>query len=356
MGLVLIALVGVSAPAHAVGAVCAADDEASLLACASSARSRDFLSYDDDMARIALTADIRCGSNCCPSGVALLNLTGANQVVIDGQGHQILRQASQRQCSLATLHNARNVTLLNLTLDDDPAGASCAVSDQCPPMMHMNGASDVSLHGVAVRYSKGYAIYVQSVDGFAFTDSTLEHSGVLGLYIGHEDDATRRVRVQRSNFRDNATNALALLGVDGSANTTLITDNLFERNHAFGRWPVEPQYGTGMTGGGQIYIARAQGVRMQNNRIMDGSCANCFFQGALGTGVSGIEIGLPGRASAQQVQINDNVIENNHAWAIFSNVNSPIDASVQVFNNQLRSNGANLNLPGASIGQNTLLD
>lgn len=336
--------------------VCSANNMASLTSCLSRARSGDLPMSGNGRAQIVMTSDISCGNNCCPSGTALLNLNGASNISLEGQGRRILRGANQRQCSLLTLHNASDVAVQNVILDDDSTDASCEVTDSCPPMLHMIAARDITMQGVSVRHSKGYAIYVRGTDGFAFNDSTLEHSGVLGLYVGHEDDSSRRVRIERSLFRDNATNAIALLGVDGSGQSTIVAGNTFERNHAFGRWPVEPQFGTGMTGGGQVYIARADGVLMRNNRIVDGYCANCFYNETLGTGVSGIEIGIPGRATVRDMQISNNVIENNAAWGIFANITSSIDASVRVFDNQLRSNGVNLRLPGASIGQNTIVD
>jgi hypothetical protein len=180
-------------------------------------------------------------------------------------------------------------------------------------MLWMRDARNISLQHVTVRYSKGYAIYVQGTDGFSFLDSTLERSGVLGLYIGHEDDASSRVRVERSLFRDNSTNALALLGVDGRRQKTLIADNVFERNHALGQWPVAPRYGTGLTGGGQVYLARAEGVRFENNRVVDGFCANCFWHGRLGSGVTGVELGIPGRSTVKDITISDNT-EQPRLW------------------------------------------
>jgi len=308
------------------------------------------------MAHISLTSDITCGRDCCPSGNALLNLDGASNIQINGQGHRILRRANQRSCSLLTLHNASNVTLARLVLDDDETVESCAVADRCPRMLWMRDARNISLQHVTVRYSKGYAIYVQGTDGFSFLDSTLERSGVLGLYIGHEDDASSRIRVERSLFRDNSTNALALLGVDGRRQKTLIADNVFERNHALGQWPVAPRYGTGLTGGGQVYLARAEGVRFENNRVVDGFCANCFWHGRLGSGVTGVELGIPGRSTVKDITISDNTIQNNHAYGIAANVTTTVDTSIRVFGNLLRGNGAVFRLNGANIGSNTIQD
>ena len=217
----------------------------------------------------------------------------------------------------------------------------------------MHDAADITLSEVTVRHSKGYAIYVRGTDGFRFEDSTLEHSGVLGLYIGHEDDDSRNISITRSRFSDNSTNALALLGVTGPA---VITDNLFERNHAVGQWPVAPQFGTGFTGGGQVYLARASDVHMENNRVVDGFCSNCYFHGRLGTGVTGIELGKPGERTVSNILITGNVIENNDAFAVAANVTTPIDNSIRVTNNQLRGNGADWRLNGAVLQGNSILD
>ncbi len=345
-----------AATSTSLAIACSANSTASLQHCTSLARSGKLPRGDDGRANISIASDIKCGGNCCPGGAPLLNLDNASDIRINGNGHRILRRTNQRSCSLLTLHNASNVTLTDVTLDDDETVDSCTVADRCPRMLWMREARNIEFKQVTVRYSKGYAIYVQGTTGFSFLDSTLEYSGVLGLYIGHEEDASSLVRVERSVFRDNSTNALALLGVDGTEQTTVIADNIFERNHAVGQWPVAPRYGTGLTGGGQVYLARAEGVRFVNNRVVDGFCANCYWHGVLGTGVTGVEMGIPGRATVKDIEITGNTVENNDAYAVAANVSSAIDSSIRVHGNQLRGNGAPWRLNGATLGPNTVWD
>jgi hypothetical protein len=332
---------------------CLANSLSSLSSCVQAARSNTLERDSAGIAHISLSSDITCSRNCCPSGQALLNLSDTNGIELNGRGFRVLRSAGQRSCSLLTAHDASNVTVSNIVLDDDETVNACVVNNNCPRMLFMSDATNVALIDTTVRHSKGYAIYVRSTNGFRFEDSVLESSGVLGLYIGHEDQSSRNITVARSRFSDNSTNALALLGVTGPA---VVTDNVFERNHAFGQWPVAPQFGTGMTGGGQVYIARASGVRMENNRVVDGYCNNCYVHRLLGTGVTGIELGKPGSRTVSDILINNNVIENNDAYGVAANVTSPIDSTVRVTNNRLRGNGADWRLNGALLQGNTVVD
>ena len=309
----------------------------------------------DARGRVEILADLRCdGASCCPGGRATLRLEGADDLVIDGNGHRLLRGDGHRRCSLIEARGARGLTLLDWRLDDDASVAPCVVGDGCPRMVHVRDSSDVAMRRVTVTASKGYAIYVDGVDGFAFEDGALTDSGVLGLYVGHEERASSRVVVARSRFEDNQTNAIAFLGVRGaSPDDNRIVDNVFLRNHWRGQWPVEPRYGTGFTGGGQLYVARASGVTISGNRFDEGACENCFRQGRLGSGVSGIELGRPGRRSVSNLVVRDNLITGQDAWGIYANRDSPMDDRVLITGNLLLGNGTPLSVGAARVEDNT---
>jgi hypothetical protein len=224
-------------------------------------------------------------------------------------------------------------------------------------MLHIRNSSDISLEGVSIVNGKGYVIYVQRVNGFRFVNSTLRNSGVLGLYVGHSDMASTNVRIQNSTFLDNQTNALALLGVTGaSKDTNIISNNVFRRNHYRGQFPVAARYGTGFTGGGQVYIAQATGLTIRDNTIADGYCENCFVQQRHGTGVSGIELAMPGRNSVSNLLITNNTVSNHDAWGIFVNEGSALDATVDITNNRLLDNTSGLKPSGARASGNVILD
>ena len=309
---------------------------------------------NDGIARLALVADLACdGDACCPSGRAWFDVRDVDDLVIDGRGHRVLRSGGQRRCSLVDVEGSERVTVADVTLDDDARDGPCRAQDECPRMVHVRGSADVTLERVEVRHSKGYAIHVRGTDGFAFRNGTLRDSGVLGLYIGHEDDPSRRVRVTGSRFVDNSTNALALLGVvGGDAGANLVENNVFERNHLRGQWPVAPRYGSGLTGGGQLYVARAVGVTLRGNRIVDGRCIDCYRQSNGSTGVHGIELGRPGRGGVADVVVTGNAIANNDGFAVYANAGASLDASVRVAGNRLSGNGAGVRAPGAAVGAN----
>jgi hypothetical protein len=193
------------------------------------------------------------------------------------------------------------------------------------------------------------------VNGFNFLNSSLTNSGVLGLYVGHNDKASTNVRIQHSTFNDNQTNALALLGVTGSSvNDNIVSNNIFRRNHWRGQWAVAARFGTGLTGGGQMYIAQASGLTIRDNLIEDGYCENCFIQSRMGSGVSGIELAKPGRNSVSNTLITNNIVNNHDAWGIFVNQGSSLDSSVVISNNILSNNTVGLGSASARAFGNTI--
>jgi len=306
--------------------------------------------------RINIQSDLACTqSNCCPTGGALLRFNALANLTIEGNGHTLLRRGGQRQCSLLDITQSRNVTLNNWTLDDDESVAPCLVADKCPRMLHIRNSSNVTLNEVTVLNGKSYAIYVQQVNGFGFLNSTLANSGVLGLYVGHDDKASTNVRIQHSTFNDNQTNGLALLGVTGSSvNDNIVSDNIFRRNHWRGQWPVAARYGTGFTGGGQMYIAQASGLTVSGNLIEDGYCENCFVQQYHGSGVSGIELARPGQNSVRNTLVTNNSVNNHDAWGIFVNQGSSLDRTVVISNNSLSDNKSGIKPASTSAFGNTI--
>ncbi|MFT6642322.1 MAG: hypothetical protein ACJAUZ_003327, partial [Flavobacteriaceae bacterium] len=114
--------------------------------------------------------------------------------------------------------------------------------------------------------------------------------------------------------------------------------------------------GTGFTGGGQVYIAQASGLTVSDNLIEDGYCENCFIQQRMGSGVSGIELAIPGRNSVTNTLITNNVVNNHDAWGIFVNQGSSLGGSVVISNNQLRNNTVGVKPGSASVVGNTVSD
>lgn len=308
--------------------------------------------------RINIQSNLSCTqSTCCPTGGALLRFNDVANLTIEGNGHKLLRSGGQRQCSLLDITESRNVVLNNWTLDDDATVAPCVVDDKCPRMLHIRTSSDVTLSDLHIRNGKSYVIYVQEVDGFNFLNSSLTNSGVLGLYVGHDSKASTNVRIQNSTFNDNQTNALALLGVSGSSVTdNIVSNNTFRRNHWRGQWAVAARYGTGFTGGGQMYIAKAAGLTISDNLIEDGYCENCFVQQFMGSGVSGIELAIPGQNSVTNTLITNNVVNNHDAWGIFVNQGSTLDSTVVISDNLLRNNTIGLKPASTSVSGNTIIN
>ncbi len=325
---------------------CIATNVSSLLSCVQNANAYEQIDFQNS---------IQCDNNCCPSGGALVKLHGVQNLQIVGHGHRLKRSSNQRQCSLIDIENSSNIQFASLTLDDDQSVGGCQVNDQCPRMLHIKRSSNIAFNDTHIKHGKGYTVYVQEVNGFKFEHSSLENSGVLGMYIGHSGNASRNIQIQHSLFADNQTNGLALLGVTGSSvGENRVEHNVFVRNHRRGQWSVAPRYGTGFTGGGQLYIAQANNVTIRNNTLLDGYCDNCFVQRNYRSGVTGIELGIPNKPTVSNVEISGNRIMNHDAVGISRNNNSAINSSVRISNNTVINNTNGINVPGAATSNNAV--
>ena len=317
---------------------------------------RDCINNANAYRQIDLANSITCDNNCCSNGVALLQLNNLSNLTINGHGHRLLRRDSQRQCSLLDMNSSSNVSFVNLYLDDDQQVAGCQVQENCARMVHIKRSANISFNNTHIAHGKGYAFYVQATNGFTFERSSLHNSGVLGMYIGHSGDASRNIRISNSTFSDNQTNGLALLGLTGqSPESNIVSNNVFIRNHRRGQWAVAPRFGTGFTGGGQLYIAQASNFTVRDNVLRDGFCENCFVQNTFRTGISGIELGLPNNQSVANVLISNNRILNHDGFGILQNSSSGIN-NVQVRGNSLLNNTSADNLSGASESGNLAID
>jgi len=325
---------------------CVASNVSSLLSCVQNANAYEQIDFQNS---------IQCTNNCCPSGGALLKLHGVHNLQLVGHGHRLMRSSNQRQCSLLDIENASNIQIASLTLDDDQSVAGCQVNDRCPRMLHIKRSSNIAFNDTHIKHGKGYTVYVQEVNGFKFEHSSLENSGVLGMYIGHTGNASRNIQIQHSLFADNQTNGLALLGVTGSwVGENRVENNVFIRNHRRGQWSVAPQYGSGFTGGGQLYVAQANNVTVNNNTLLDGYCDNCYVQRTFRSGVTGIELGIPNKPTVSNVEITNNRVINHDAKGISVNNNSAVNSSVRIANNTILNNTKGLSVQNAAVSGNTV--
>lgn len=276
-----------------------------------------------------LNQDIVVDASDC-DGLGVLDVSNADGLGIYGQGYQILRTSGQQQCSLIYGNGVNDFTLQDVTLEEVP-GPDVPALNTYKHMIHFIGGSDICMQNVEVAHSWGYAIYTNGVEGYKFKNSILRDSGVLGLYIGHtQGNPTTDVEICNNTFDCNTTNAIAVLGGDG----VLIDNNLFNDNHKLGVFLVNPQFGTGYTGGGQVYLAEGNNITFTNNTIQNGACTNCVTAGAFVQPVAGIEVGLPNQGvTVTNSLIEFNTIQNNTAWSMHTNVGSPLDLSTIIRNN-----------------------
>jgi len=292
-----------------------------------------------------LTQDITVDNSDC-DGYAVLNLNGISDVGIYGQGFKIFRTAGQIQCSMVRGNASTTGFFSDNVVWEEVPGPEVPLVNVYPHMFHFVNSSDICFTGSEVAHSWGYAIYANGVDSFKFKSSTLRSSGALGLYIGHTSNPTTNYEISDNLFIDNTTNAVAVLGgVNG-----FIDNNIFDNNHLIGIFPVEPQYGTGYTGGGQVYIAMANTLMFSNNTIQNGFCSNCVTAGIFVGPVTGLELGLPNQGTTiYNTTIDNNTIINNTAWGVHLNANATLDLTTQLCNNTITGNGLPLGgIPAAN--------
>jgi hypothetical protein len=313
---------------------------------------------------ISFEQNISCSfQNCCQNG-AILNLDGMKDINIKGNGRKILRQGNYRSCSAITLRKSSNITISDLTVDEDATKAACSIEEysasSCPSAVSVSDSHNIIFRNFKLLHAKSYAISVWNTNGFRFENSSLVNSGILGLYIGHWDYGnSSNIAILNSVFEGNVTNAIAIEGVTGTTRRdNLIAGNYFSRNHRLGIWQVEPEYGTGFTGGGQMYLAMVNQLTVENNIISNGYCNNCLNNKvAVGldslSGVTGIELAKPSHPfGVRNLTISDNRFINLDSHPIYLNENGFIENSVHIINNFSANNGFSSHFSSIPISNN----
>jgi len=290
-----------------------------------------------------LNQDIAVDSSDC-NGNGVINVTGLNNVGIYGCGHRIYRTSGQAQCSLLYGNGTKGFFSDGVTWEEVP-GPEVPELGTYDHMLHFINACDVCFVNSEVAHSWGYALYTNGVDGFKFKNSIMRDAGLLGLYIGHSQNATTDFLVCNSTFTCNTTNALAILGGDGGC----VENNFFDDNHKLGVFPVAPQFGNGFTGGGQVYLAQVNDLKFENNCIQNGFCSNCVTAGIFQNPVTGLELGIPNQGvTVTNTTIDNNKIINNTAYGTHLNSNSSLDATTQFCGNTITGNGVDIAVPAAN--------
>lgn len=194
-------------------------------------------------------------------------------------------------------------------------------------------------------------------DGFTLSNSEVNDSGIIGLYLGHIDFApTRNVTIANNKFLRSRTNAIAIEGVVGDVGggySNNISWNTISGNHWEGQFLV----GGTISGGGQVLLGAGDHISFDNNTIADGFCSSCWANF-----VPGVEIGFASRAyTLSDTSISNNKIYNNNGDPIVVSTwdGSRADSSVQVTGNFMINNETpfgSLRVDGAFQSGNTLKD
>ena len=277
-----------------------------------------------------LNQDITVGASDC-DGNGVIDISNSDGLGIYGQGYRIFREGGQAQCSLIYGNGVSDFTIQDVLLEETP-GPDVPPLSTYDNMLYFINSTNVCLENVEVAHSWGYAIYNRGGDGFKFNNSTLRDSGILGLYIGEENNPATNATITNSTFDCNSTNAIAIRGVDG----LLIDNNLINDNHKLGIFPIPG----GFTGGGQVFLFNGTNMVLSNNTIQNGFCQNCVNSGVIANPVVGIEIGASGLTVTNTLIENNNIL-NNTSLAMRKNTNAILNLTTVIRNNTLSGNGFN---------------
>ena len=291
---------------------CLADSATSLIQCLSSGQD------------VRLTANISC------SGCSFTIRDGE----LDGDGYTITRNSGQMNSNLIRGIGS-GYSIENLTLDEGN-GEVCVVGQNCPRTVQLTG-NDISISNVTVRNSKAYTFAIDRANNVDIEGLTLIDGGIVGLII--ENDSNN-VSVDQSTFTRVGSNSIAVTG----ANNVIIENSVFTNNHLIGFFAVAPRFGTGFTGGGQVYLASGNNITFQNNTVIDGSCDNCVGD------ISGVELGFLNNEVMDNIVVINNNISNNTGPNIA--VNRDVTLTNSVLGDQFfLSEGAVLNPVSPTVTQ-----
>ena len=179
LALAVLVLVQLSGQAAAQGAGCSVSDAATLRECMLGAAAGGRISFAKDVV-------CRSAGECCPGGMAPIRVMGIAGLTIDGQGHSLRREAAQKSCAAMVVRNSPNLTVANLTFDEDATAGPCALEDKpCANTFDIGNTKGVLMDRVRVLSGKGYVIKLWTVDDFTFRRSEVADAGIIGFYAGH---------------------------------------------------------------------------------------------------------------------------------------------------------------------------
>ena len=259
----------------------------------------------------------------CP---VIIDIQNRNNVTINGNGYKLTRIGDQYNCSLMNISNSDDVTVNDFIFDENAAVVSCTIAQQqsnaCPYTIPIRNSDRVTFDNVHVLNGKGYVVDVRGGTDFSFVNGRVENSGIIGIYIG---GGIVGAQVLNSVIIDTEVNGIAVL----NASNVLIQESYFENNHRNGKFDVDPVFGTGFTGGGQVYLAQGDNITFCRNDVINGgqTCpVNC--QG----GVHGVEFGLPNTQSLNNVVVQENDIQNHTGFNLLINSGTGITGASDTSN------------------------
>lgn len=304
-------------------AACDAPDLASLASCAAST---------GDDGQINLLADIACdGAACCPSGQTPLRIHARANLIIDGQGHRLVRNGdASTHCSILHVSASDGIQLRNLIVQENPQirPEPCYQGSNCPSRISLwvQSSNNITMDRVEVFDAPSYAVVAGGVNGFRFERSKIHNAGLAGLFAGPDGSrGSSSIVVDNALFTGTATNAVVFYGSNGNR----LSNSLLLGNHRHGVYYWCGPGANKPCNGGQVYLPHSTQVVIEDNIIGDGRCDNCVnypgypYNQAVWPIEAGGYSGLQDPAQVVQgLQIRRNYVYNHAQATVLRNENS----------------------------------
>lgn len=304
-------------PTPTPASTCEISDLNTLEQCLSNQASYQLLDFTQDVT--CDSPSTCCNGNAAGGYTALLDIKGMNHLTIQGNGHAVHRAAAQTLCPALSIQISNEILVESLSFDEGEATPPCdpSTNSGCANAIDLRNDTDVKLQQVGSYFSKNEGVFVETVDGFSFSNSIVSESGQAGIWIGLGTNLyftpSRKISINDSIIAKSRINGIALMGANPSAagDRVILSRNVLTKNHWHGLYPI-PGVTNGITSGGELLLADATGVTANDNLIADGYCENCTDgSGNPSGGVTAIELGgSPAPGGVQDLLVQGDYIYN----------------------------------------------
>lgn len=305
---------------------CVVSDESSLVSCR--AKMRNGLVNE-----LIFTKLIPCRSRAS----CQINLDGMSNIVIRGNpnwtsGFLRLRADDFPIIQVSLNGRAKNILITDLVFNENPKIPNKMNNNRSP--IHILDGENIQLNHINIKHFHDVGMWINSVDGFSLSNSTIESGYHLGVIVGVAGlppqkgwGRSTHVKIWNNTFYRAGVNALVVNGVTGNKwGDNVISWNKVISSHSLSLYRGCDGIPNNYCGGGMVYIRDAQFLNFSFNNIEHGFCANCSLlsvspdHNVRGIEFDGEQVSEHGQQkSVRYVKVIGNRISNLTAAAIVHN-------------------------------------